>query len=119
MAILNISRFHLFNELYGHEAGDNILVYLANILKDIARDNDGIVARLQDDYFAFYINHHDDYDHLLDHIYAILKDKYEVSNVNLRLGIYESKDDSISIENRIERAKLVCDEIRKCICVQY
>ena len=113
MIILNISRFHLFNELYGKEEGNNVLVYLANILKDIARDNDGIVARMQSDYFALYINHQDDYVNLLDDIYDILKDKYNVSNITLRMGIYQTKALDESVEIRIDRAKLVCDEIRK------
>ena len=112
MVVLNISKFHLFNELYGKDAGDNVLVYFANILKDIVRDNDGIVARLQDDYFALYISHMDDYDALLNHIYTDLKDKYNISNVTFRLGIYRSETTSESADMRLERAKLVCDEIR-------
>lgn len=113
MVILNITKFHLYNELYGHEAGDNVLVYIANILKDIARENEGIVARLQADYFALYINHQNDYEKLLNNIYTILKEKYSISNIIFRLGIYEAKSESESVDNRIDRAKLVCDEIRK------
>ena len=113
MVVFNITRFHLYNELYGKEAGDNVLVYVANILKDLARDNDGIVARIQGDYFALYINHQDDYDALLNNIYAILKDKYNVSNVTFRLGIYRAESTKESVDLRLERAKKVCDEIRK------
>lgn len=112
MMILNITKFHLYNELYGTEAGDHALVYIANILKDIARDNDGIVARIQSDYFALYINHQDDYESLLNHIYSVLKDKYNISNLTFRLGIYETNTSNESVDNRIDRAKLVCDEIR-------
>lgn len=113
MVVFNITRFHLYNELYGKEAGDNVLVYVANILKDLARENDGIVARIQGDYFALYISHQDDYDALLNNIYAILKDKYNVSNVTFRLGIYRAESTKESVELRLERAKKVCDEIRQ------
>ena len=113
MVILNITKFHLYNELYGHEAGDNALVYTANILKDIARENEGIVARLQADYFALYINHQDNYEELLNSIYATLKEKYNISNITFRLGIYGASSVNESVDNRIDRAKLVCDEIRK------
>ena len=112
MVILNITKFHLYNELYGHEAGDNVLVYIANILKDIVRENEGIVARLQADYFALYINHQDNYEELLNSIYATLKEKYNISNITLRLGIYGASLVNESVDNRIDRAKLVCDEIR-------
>ena len=113
MVILNITKFHLYNELYGHEAGDNVLVYIANILKDIARENEGIVARLQADYFALYINHQNDYEELLNSIYTTLKEKYNISNITFRLGIYGASSVNESVDNRIDRAKLVCDEIRK------
>ncbi len=113
MVVFNITRFHLYNELYGKEAGDNVLVYVANILKDLARENDGIVARIQGDYFALYISHQDDYDALLNNIYAILKDKYNISNVTFRLGIYRAESTEESVELRLERAKKVCDEIRQ------
>lgn len=113
MVILNVSRFHLYNELYGKEKGDEALVCLSNILKDIARDNDGIVARIQSDYFALYINHQEDYDKVLNHIYAVLKEKYDISNITFRLGIYEIHNTNENVETRIDRAKMVCDEIRK------
>ena len=113
MIVLNISRFHLYNELYGKEEGDKALVYVANILKDIARINDGIVSRLQRDYFALYINHLDNYDDLILNINNDLKNKYNLTNVNIRLGIYcINKDNKENVEVRIDRAKLVCDEIR-------
>ena len=109
--VLNISHFHLYNELYGKDEGDKTLICIANILKDIARDNDGIVARMQKDYFALYIKHIDDYDKLLNKINNCLKDKYNLSNVTIRLGIYSSNSNE-NVDERIDRAKLVCDEIR-------
>ncbi len=113
MVILNVSRFHLYNELYGKAKGDEALVCLSNILKDIARDNDGIVARIQSDYFALYINHQNDYDTVLQNIYDVLKEKYDISNITFRLGIYEIHNTNENVETRIDRAKMVCDEIRK------
>ena len=111
MIIFNINRFHLYKELYGAEEGNNILIYISNILKDIARDNEGIVARIQDDYFALYINHQEDYDAFLNHIHNELEEKYNISNLSFRIGIYNNEKEDV--ETRIDRAKLVCDEIRK------
>ena len=110
MIVLNISRFHLYNELYGKEEGDKALVYLANILKEIANKNDGIVARLQRDYFALYINHLDNYDNLADKINNELKNNYNIS-INIRFGIYSINNTENNIDNCIDRATLVCDEI--------
>ncbi len=112
MIVLNISHFHLYNELYGKEEGDKALIILANILKDIANTHDGIVSRLQRDYFALYINHLDNYDELINYINDKLKDDADITNINLRFGIYIVNDSLENVDIRIERAKLVCDEIR-------
>ena len=108
--VLNVSHFHLYNELYGRNEGDKVLICIANVLKDIARDNDGIVARIQKDYFSLYIKHLDDYDKLFNDINNCLRDKYNLSNVTIRLGIYPSNSNE-NVDSRIDRAKLVCDEI--------
>jgi len=42
-----------------------------------------------------------------------LKDKYNVSNVTFRLGIYRAESTKESVDLRLERAKKVCDEIRQ------
>lgn len=112
MVVLNITHFHLYNELYGKDEGDKALINIADILKDIARINDGIVARLQTDYFALYINHLNDYNELVNKIISDLKDKYNI-NISIRLGVYTINNKDENVESRINRAKLVCDEISK------
>lgn len=112
MIVLNISHFHLYNELYGKESGDKALVYISNILKNIALLNDGIVSRIQADYFAVYVNHLENYDKVIDYIHKELKEKYNASNIQVRLGIYHPNKKDESIEDIIDRAKMVCDEIR-------
>ena len=113
MVVVNISRFHLYNELYGKDAGDKVLVCLANILKDLARDNDGIVARLQSDYFVLYIASQENYEAVMDKIDNTLKNTYGVSNITLKMGVYRTTSTSEGVENRIDRAKQACDDIRK------
>lgn len=112
MVVLNISHFHLYNELYGKEDGDKILVCIANILKDIAQANDGIVSRLERDYFAIYLNHQENYDDFINLIIDDLKEKYNISNVLLKIGIYPTFDNNETVDASINRAKMVCDEIK-------
>ena len=112
MIVLNISHFHLYNELYGKEDGDKILVCIANILKDIAQANDGIVSRLERDYFAIYLNHQENYDDFNNLIIDDLKEKYNISNVSLKIGIYPTFDNNETVDASINRAKMVCDEIK-------
>ena len=112
MIVLSISHFHLYNELYGKEQGDKALIYIASILKDIARRNDGIVSRLQRDAFAIYINHQENYDEFIIKITDELKEKYNI-NINIKLGIYFVDDFNEGADECINRAKMVCDEIKE------
>lgn len=112
MIVLHISHFHLYNELYGKEDGDKILVCIANILKDIAQANDGIVSRIERDYFAIYLNHQENYDDFNNLIIDDLKEKYNISNVSLKIGIYPTFDNNETVDASINRAKMVCDEIK-------
>lgn len=37
MVAIDIEHFRLFNKLYGREAGDELILYIQNCLKEIAR----------------------------------------------------------------------------------
>ena len=119
MLVFNVDKFHIFNEIYGREEGDNLLRNLAESLKDIARMNDGIVGRLQSDYFVMYLNHQSDYDKLYSSIHEELVDHHIEDNVRLRMGIYQVVDINETVDSRIDRAKLVCDELRSTPLVNY
>ncbi len=112
MVVLNIEKFHLFNELYGREEGNRVLSSLADVLKDVSRANEGIVGRLQGDYFVMYISHQEDYDPLVAKINSDLEEKHRISNLRLRVGVYKVTDTNDPVDDRIDRAKRVCDDIR-------
>ncbi len=112
MIVLDIDDFHLYNELYGYEAGNLVLRSLADILKEVVRKNNGIVGRLQSDYFMFYMTRNEDYNRLFTGIDYELNHTYDISSLRFHLGIYQARGKSESMENRIDRAKQVCDSIR-------
>ena len=51
--ILDVDNFKEFNDKYGHQVGDEVLIKVANCLKDSLRGND-CTMRLGGDEFAFY-----------------------------------------------------------------
>ena len=113
MVVLNIDKFHLFNELYGRDEGDRVLSALAEILMDISRRNDGIVGRLQSDYFALYITRQPDYNAVVQLIRQRMEQNYNVSSLSLRVGIYQvTAEESDPVDIRIDRATRMCDDIR-------
>ncbi len=112
LIVLDINEFQLYNELYGYEAGNHALRSIAGILKEVVRKNNGIVGRLQSDYFIMYMASAGDYDRLFGEIEQELVQKYDISNLRFHLGIYQVTDKKEAMEMRIDRAKQVCDSIR-------
>jgi diguanylate cyclase (GGDEF)-like protein len=55
MLLLDIDRFKHFNDSYGHEIGDQLLIAAAGRIRAAARDRD-IVARVGDDEFIVVLN---------------------------------------------------------------
>ncbi len=112
LIVLDIDGFHLYNELYGYESGNTALRSIADILKEIVRKKNGIVGRLQSDYFIMYMTRSEDYDSLFAGIDQELNQKYGISNLRFHLGIYQVESKTESFEKRVDRAKQVCDSIR-------
>ncbi len=112
LIVLDINEFHLYNELYGYEAGNYALRSMADILKEVVRQNYGIVGRLQTDYFVLYMTRKEDYAQLFGEIDQALNQKYGISSLRFHLGIYQVESKEEAIGKRIDRAKQVCDSIR-------
>lgn len=98
--LLNINHFHILNERYGREYGNEVLKHVARKLKETIPDSDGIVCREEADTFLIYCLHRDDYKSILDNVCA----KEKIS-IRIRMGVYPLADHEISIEQRFDRAK--------------
>ncbi len=109
VVVVNLRSFHLYNALYGHEAGDLILRTLAQLLKDGARKHDGIVARVQGDSFAMYLRHEVNYDDLANAIQEGLSKVHNVERRWVRIGIYHINDHSGFSPSFVEYAKRASD----------
>ena len=54
---LDISHFHLINEMYGRDAGDGVLKHLGAFLKEVIARTNGMACRLEADKFAVIMVH--------------------------------------------------------------
>jgi diguanylate cyclase (GGDEF)-like protein len=59
MIALDLDRFKPVNDLYGHAAGDALLVHIGALLQDEAGE-DGLAVRLGSDEFVLILSHHSD-----------------------------------------------------------
>ena len=109
---INIDRFHLVNELYGRDFGDQVLRLLARRIQIFLSGTDGIGCRREGDAFFMYCLHRDDYTSVLEDIQEGLSGISRTVRVHLRMGVYANFDRGLDISRQFDRAKTACDMLR-------
>ena len=110
---LDINHFHLINELYGRRTGDDVLIHLADYLKDLREKTNCIVSRIEADKFYIYApSGLLDYETVSDEINSHFEDFRDIY-VRVRSGIYLDADKTIDIERRFDRAVQASNTIKE------
>ena len=115
---VNVSRFHLVNELKGRTFGDKVLCALADEIKYFAFQSEGLAGRGGSDLFFVYLPHCDSHRDFLESI----SDAAEIAGegkINLRMGVYQNVDLSIGMEERFDKANIACNTLRKSVSEHY
>ncbi len=110
IAIMDIDNFKDFNDLYGHQAGDQVLRKISQVLKEGIREND-IVARYGGEEFVIYFNVVDKkilskvINRLMKKIRE-MKVSFEGKNlrVTVSIGVAVNEDGKFSAESLIKQA---------------
>ena len=110
--VLNIEHFHMINEMYGREMGDEILKKVADTLMHSFGTDDCIGCRPDADYFYLYTDHRNDYEGLFTALSEEISGYSNMPKIRIRAGIYQNVDKQIPVDDRFDHAKLACDRIR-------
>ena len=109
---LNISHFHLINEMYGRDAGDGVLKHLGAFLKEVIARTNGMACRLEADKFLMYLpGGQESYEEMFVKINEHFN-SYSDINVRVRGGIYQDVDKEVGIERRFDRAIQAANQIK-------
>ena len=114
-AVLNVSHFHLINEIYGRKFGDEILIAIADILAGFAAEHDGMVCRSGADTFLIYTVHSSDkeiYSSITREIEEYFEKKSVSIHAHIRIGVYARHEEVDDIETIFDRAKAACNTLR-------
>lgn len=117
--VMNINRFHIVNDFHGRAYGDTILKAIAEIIRNVLAEADGLACRCESDTFYVYIAHRDDYKMLFEEYTKRLVEITKNANIALRIGIYQNVDMSIDIEARFDRANSACSKLRNSYQTVY
>ncbi|MBO4301591.1 MAG: EAL domain-containing protein [Desulfovibrio sp.] len=109
---VNISNFHLINDLHGRDTGDEMLRSLADNLMTELGSRMGVVCRENSDNFYLYVQHLDNHTDFIDRIVTRMRRTEGISNLHIRMGVYPNVDHDVPMETRFVRARHACDAIR-------
>ena len=110
MLSINIAKFHLVNELYGHHYGDVVLINIATYLKSyITKVTKGIACRMDADEFVVYCLHHDDYSEFIKGIIKAINNP----GIHVHVGIYPNVDKDLDKDIAIGRVISVQQSIKE------
>jgi len=110
MFMLDLDNFKSVNDIYGHSAGDKIIINLANTMKEIIGDI-GIISRIGGDEFVVFFPNEDDNDYIriiAEKIINALKSKIGPTRkgcgVSVSIGIAQSDIAINSFEKLFDNA---------------
>lgn len=112
---MDIDRFQLINAFYGTSAGDKVLKFVAESVKNYVSKYEVVTyGRMEADVFALCLPYEDVKD-ALDHVYAIRNHfkSYPLEfDIVPAFGIYVIEDKELPIEIMLDRAKLAAKTIK-------
>ena len=111
--VINIEHFHLVNELYGREFGNQSLRLLADIIRSLKTRMDSIACRTDSDCFYIYCRRQANYEALLEEMSRRLNASFREKRIRLRAGVYQDVNPADDPEEWFDRAKKACDRIRQ------
>lgn len=109
---IDINRFTLYNDYYGHAAGDRYLQYLAETL-DLMSSAREICARRSSDKFVALWAYSDEaqLENRINEFFALSQEGPNGSNVSLSIGVYRLNEHDNDIVHAIDMAKMACRTI--------
>ena len=111
--VIDVDHFHLVNSLYGRSFGNEVLKKIAESLKSILSDTmDGYACRYEADIFYLYCTHLDDYEVIRSRMMDEIDALGDGGRIRIRFGVYADVDRTLTMEERFDRAKLACTQIR-------
>nr|MDE7052498.1 EAL domain-containing protein [Lachnospiraceae bacterium] len=108
----DIENFGLIKDLFGENAGNNILVYMARVFKHFI-SKDELCGRLEADHFVLFLKYNKEMlNENLESVVKIINDFPVSMNIMLRFGVYKIEDKAMPVPAMFGRAVLTVDTIK-------
>ena len=117
--VIDINRFHLVNELYGRDFGDQVLKTLGKSIHEFVNTIGGLACRSDSNCFYVYIPHQEDLNEVLNTQIDKIDSIFTEPKVHIRVGAYSDDGSPTSMEHRFDCARLACGRLSKTYETSY
>lgn len=108
----DMENFRFIQDLFGENASNNILAYLAKIFKRFI-NKDELCGRLKTGHFVLFLkDNRKDLDKKLESTVKIINNFPINMTIRLEFGVYKVEDRNMSVQAMCSRAALAADEIK-------
>ena len=109
--VLDIEQFHSINAVNGRDFGDEVLKFIADEIRELLGETEGIASRIEADRFDVYCAAQSNYRQVLDKIQNKLNRSFPNVNIHLRMGV-NPWTEGVDPVTMFDRAKVACDMVR-------
>lgn len=103
LVIFDLDYFKSANDNYGHSFGDQVLIYLADLLRQSIRGGD-IAARFGGDEFVIFLEYKEEIETIIDRIFHSLCGRYKDFPISISMGVALSSQLSQDYESLFHAA---------------
>ncbi len=109
---IDINRFTLYNDYYGHEAGNRLLKYLAETLELMSSAREMCARRSSDKFVALWTyTSRSQLENRINEFFQHVQNGPNCNNVSFSIGVYQLNDGDKNIVHAIDMAKMACASI--------
>lgn len=108
---LNMEKFHMINELYGREFGDEVIRVIGKAILSFLSEAQGIAGRFEADTFEIWCMHREDYTPLLEKVHSFLHESFPKNSLHVRIGVMPF-DGATEPLLMFDRARTACNRAR-------
>lgn len=117
--LLDLDRFKIINDQWGHLAGDKVLVEITRRMKSMVRDFD-LIARLGGDEFVIFLSAHPDEANLHNFLHRMINqisqdiqlDEHISDYVGVSIGIAQYPEDGVKFSELLKKADTAMYEVK-------
>ncbi|MBO4876757.1 MAG: EAL domain-containing protein [Ruminococcus sp.] len=110
--VLEISRFHIFNELYGRNYGNLLLKKIGKNIHELVCQTGGLACRSSSSGFCIYIPHISDLQDKMPKLLSMIDEDLGSRKVCIRVGVYSDDGSGLDMDQRFSRAGIACQNIK-------